>query len=211
MSANRLLMTALVAVTMLTASAFAQKNELTGIVGRTFVSDQGVKGAVNLISNDVHFGNGLTFEVNYGRHLLGEGFTRVTFEVPAVFTLDEDLNFAVNSVPSSYKSFFVTPALRANVFATTAISPWISVGGGVGHFSPSSNLEFGGSSDAKGSTTGVFQAGVGLDVRILPKLSLRGEMRDFWSGTPNILVDTGKSRQHNFFVGGGVVWRFGKS
>jgi hypothetical protein len=36
-------------------------------------------------------------------------------------------------------------------------------------------------------------------------------MRDFWSGTPNILVDTGKSRQHNYFVGGGVVWRFGKS
>jgi len=106
---NRLLMTALVTVTILMASAFAQKNELTGIVGRTFISDHGVKGAVNLISNDVHSGNALTFEVNYGRHLMGEGFTRLTFEVPTVFNFDEDLNFAVNTIPESYKSYFVTP------------------------------------------------------------------------------------------------------
>jgi hypothetical protein len=211
MAPNRLLMTALVTVTILTASALGQKNELTGVIGRFFISDQGVKGFTNLISNDVHFGNGLSFEVNYGRHLLGEGFTRVSFEVPAVFNVDEDLNFAANAVPASYRSYFVTPALRANVFATTAISPWISFGGGVGHFSPSSNLEFGGKSPSKGSTTGIFQMGLGLDVRILPKISLRGQVRDFWSGTPDISVDTGKSRQHNFFVGGGVVYRFGKS
>jgi len=53
--------------------------------------------------------------------------------------------------------------------------------------------------------------GLGLDVRILRRLSLRGEVRDFWSGSPDITVDTGNSRQHNLFVGGGVVWRFGKS
>jgi hypothetical protein len=41
--------------------------------------------------------------------------------VPAVFNFDEDLNFAANSIPESYKSFFVTPSLRANAFATTAI------------------------------------------------------------------------------------------
>ncbi|HEU0368745.1 MAG TPA: hypothetical protein VFR42_06030 [Candidatus Acidoferrum sp.] len=71
MSPKRLLMTALVTVTVLVASAFAQKNELTGIIGRTFISDQGVKN-VNLFNNNVHAGAGLTFEVNYGRHLMGE-------------------------------------------------------------------------------------------------------------------------------------------
>jgi Outer membrane protein beta-barrel domain len=209
MSPKRLLMTALVTVAILTASAFAQKNELTGIIGRTFISDQGVQN-VNLFNNDVHFGKGLTFEVNYGRQLMGEGFARLTFEVPAVFNFDTDLNFAANSVPEAYSSFFITPSLRANIFASTAISPWISVGGGVGHFSPSSNLEFGGPSNAKGSTSGVFQAGIGLDVRLKPHWTLRGEARDFWTGSPDLLVDTGKSRQHNYFVGGGVVWRFGK-
>lgn len=55
MSAKRLLMAALVAITTLTASARAQKNELTGIIGRTFVSDQGVKN-INLFDNNMHFG-----------------------------------------------------------------------------------------------------------------------------------------------------------
>ena len=209
MSPKRLSMAALVTVAMLTASAFAQSNELTGIIGRTFISNQGVKGT-NLFDNNVHFGEGLTFEINYGRHIWGEGFTRVTFEVPAVINMDEDLNFAANSVPSSYQSYFVTPSLRANVFATTAISPWISAGGGFGHFRPADHLEFGGSSGAKSSTTGVMQIGIGLDVRLKSRFTLRGEARDFWSGTPDILVDTGKSRQHNYLVGGGVVWRFGK-
>jgi hypothetical protein len=209
MSPKRLSMAALVTVAILTASAFAQNNELTGIIGRTFISDQGVKGS-NLFNNDVHFGKGLTFEINYGRHIWGEGFTRLTFEVPAVINMDEDLNFAANSVPASYQSYFVTPSLRANVFATTAISPWISAGGGFGHFRPADHLEFGGSSGAKSNTTGVMQIGIGLDVRLKSRFTLRGEARDFWSGTPDILVDTGKSRQHNYFVGGGIVWRFGK-
>jgi len=209
MSSKRLSMAVLVTVAILTAGAFAQQNELTGIIGRTFISDQGVKGS-NLFNNDVHHGKGLTFEINYGRHIWGEGFTRVTFEVPAVFNLDEDLNYAANSVPSSYQSYFVTPSLRANVFAMTAVSPWISAGGGVGHFRPASQLEFGGTSGAKATTTGVMQIGIGLDIRLKQRFTFRGEARDFWSGMPDILVDTGKSRQHNYLVGGGIVWRFGK-
>jgi hypothetical protein len=114
----------------------------------------------------VHHGEGLTFEVNYGRHIWGEGFTRLTFEVPAVFNLDEDLNYAANSVPASYQSYFVTPSLRANIFAVTAVSPWISAGGGFGHFNPANHLEFGGPSGAKSTTSGVMQIGIGLDIRL---------------------------------------------
>jgi hypothetical protein len=50
---------------------------------------------------------------------------------------------------------------------------------------------------------------VGLDVRVKPRLIIRGEARDFWAGEPDFpLSPTGKSRQHNYFVGGGVMWRF---
>jgi hypothetical protein len=210
MSAKRLLVTAFLAVTTLTASAPAQKNELTGIIGRTFVSDQGVLNA-NLFDNNIHFGEGLTFEVNYGRHLMGNGFARLTFEVPAVFNFDQDVHFADNLVPSSYTTYFVTPSLRANVFAGTAIYPWVSFGGGLGHFGVADHLEFGGANPGKSNFTGIFQMGFGLDVRIKPTISLRGQVRDFWSGTPDLNVDTGKGHQHNFFVGGGVIWRFGKS
>jgi hypothetical protein len=41
------------------------------------------------------------------------------------------------------------------------------------------------------------------------RLGFRGQVRDFWSGTPDLpLADTGKTRQHNYFAGGGVIWRF---
>jgi hypothetical protein len=73
----------------------------------------------------------------------------------------------------------------------------------------SSQLEFGEESQ-RGSTSGVFQLGIGLDVKLWRSLKVRGEVRDFWSGTPTLGVDTGKSRQHNFNVGGGVVWQFGR-
>jgi hypothetical protein len=209
MSSKRLLKTALVVISFLTASAFAQSHELEGMMGKTIISDQGVKN-VNLFNNNLRFGKGWTFGANYG-YRLREGFTRLTFEVPAVFNLDEDLNFAANSVPESYKSYFITPSIRANFFGQSGVSPWVSIGGGVGHFSPSSNLEFGGPSAAKGNTTGVMQVGFGLEVRLKQKLLLRGGVRDFWSGAPNLNVDTGKSRQHNYWVGAGVVWRFGKS
>jgi hypothetical protein len=45
-------------------------------------------------------------------------------------------------------------------------------------------------------------------VKLIKKFSLRGEVRDFWSGVPQLNIDTGKSRQHNYLVGGGVVWHF---
>jgi hypothetical protein len=66
-------------------------------------------------------------------------------------------------------------------------------------------VPFGG---ANGTSTGVFQVGVGLDVKIFGHFSLRGEGRDFWSGVPQLGLNTGKSRQHNIFAGGGIVWHF---
>jgi hypothetical protein len=114
-----------------------------------------------------------------------------------------------NTSPGKYSSIFVTPAAPANLFPLTAVSPWVSFGGGFGHFSESSTLEFGGSNPGKtGTTTGVLQGGLGLDVKMFNSVSLRGEVRDFWSGVPQLNVNTGKNRQHNFFVGGGILWRF---
>jgi hypothetical protein len=96
-----------------------------------------------------------------------------------------------------------------NLFPEQAVSPWVSFGGGFGHFGESSTLLFGGLNPGKtGTTTGVLQAGVGLDVKIFGRFRLRGEARDFWSGVPDLNVNTGKSRQHNIFVGGGLVWHF---
>ena len=198
---------AIVAVCTFVAQATAQKNELSGIVGRTFTSDQSIQGAP-AFDPDLRFGNGLTFEINYARQVMvtGRGFVSLALEVPFVVNPDEDLHTALpGRTFQQYTSFFVTPAARFNLFSGQGVSPWVSVGGGFGHFSESSTVPFGG---ANGTNTGVFQAGVGLDVRIFGRFSIRGEGRDFWSGVPQLGLNTGKSRQHNIFAGGGIVWHF---
>jgi hypothetical protein len=185
--------------------ASAQKNELSGLLGRTFISDQGVPAT----GTNIRFGNGLSFEANYGRRVLGGDFAALTLELPAVFNPDEDLNFIQNTIPSDYSSYFLTPSARLNVFASSGVSPWLSFGGGFGHFASGPNLVFGGNNPgSRGSTVGVLQWGAGLDIKLFSRFSLRGELRDFYSGTPHLNVATGKSAQHNYFVSAGFVFHF---
>ncbi len=189
-----------------------EKNEISGSLGRIFISDQGIHGAT-YFNPYVRSGKGLSFELNYARCLFGNPVYAISAEVPAVFNVDEDLNSAANVVPKDYQQIFITPSMRANLFPETKVSPWLSFGGGFGHFSENRNLIYGGPNPGRLSTSGVLQAGIGLDARPFcrrfSKLVIRGEFRDFWSGTPDLpLASTGKTRQHNYLVGGGAVWHF---
>ncbi len=209
MARRLFLVSVLVALVFSVAVAGAQeKNELTGIIGRTFISDHASVDTITpgaLLTSKA----GLSFEGNYGRHLLNLGLLELTGEVPFVVNVGESVHYNLNLVPKDYKSFFVTPSLRANLFPGSGLSPWVSVGGGFGYFKTNSTLEFGGPNPGEtGASTGVFQAGIGLDVKLFRQLSLRGEARDFFSSVPQLNVDIGKSRQHNIFVGAGVVWHF---
>jgi len=197
MFVKRLAITALLTVGII-VPAMAQKNELSGIVGGTFISDQGIRSGA-LTGGTLRFGKGTTVEANYARRLLDARFFSVSAEVPFVLNPDEDWHTFSNPL-GDYRSYFVTPAARVNAFPDLGVSPWVSVGGGVGHFSATALKT--------ANTTGILEIGAGLDVKLIKKFSLRGEVRDFWSGVPQLNIDTGKSRQHNYLVGGGVVWHF---
>ena len=210
MSLKWLAVALLMALTTFVAQAAAQDVymeedwELSGLIGRTFISNQGVKG-----DGEIRFGKGLTFEVNYAARMLDRGFWSLYLELPVAVNLDEDLNSDTFQVPEQFRSYFVTPAARFHVLSNTAISPWVSLGGGLGHFSESSKSLFGVPNHGKtGTTTGVFQAGVGIDVKGFKNVGFRLETRDFWSGVPQLNANTGKSRQHNIFVAGGIVLHF---
>lgn len=206
----------IVGLWLLTVSASAQdeKNELTGMIGRIIISDQGIHGPdAPSINPVIHSGKGLSFEVNLAHAFWSTPIYSISGEVPAVFNLDEDLNAGGPVVPMDYKQIFVTPAVRLNLFPETAVSPWVSIGGGFSYFSENKNLLYFGTNPGGSSTSGAIEAGLGLDVRPFGRrfrhFSIRGEGRDFWSGTPNFpLADTGKTRQHNYFVGVGVIWHF---
>jgi opacity protein-like surface antigen len=213
MFGKRLGVAVLIVVTMLAASAVAQdeKNEVGGILGRTFISNQGIKNAA-FPNPIIASGKGLSFDVEYARRFIVTPIWSLSGEVVMMVNKDEDINggaygFAV--VPNQYSELFVTPGARLNLFPTTAVSPWVSLGAGFGHISESANLIYGGVNPGKSTTSAVIQGGIGLDVKVWKKLSIRGEVRDFYSGEPDFpLAPTGKTRQHNYFVGGGAFWRF---
>jgi opacity protein-like surface antigen len=198
----------IVCVVTLISSAMAQRNEISATIGRTFVSSQRIEGA-NFNNPNVHFGNGLTIGGNYSRLLKTYGIFGISGEVPVAYAFDMDLNTGENLIPEGYQSLFVTPAVRVNFFSGQGVSPWVSVGGGYGFFKQSDQLVFGGPNPGKTHTnTGVFQVGAGLDVWPWEKWGFRLEARDFYSGVPDLNVTTVRSRQHNYYVGGGVIRRF---
>jgi hypothetical protein len=212
MFGKRLCIAVLTVVTMLTASAVAQdeKNEIGGTIGRTFISNQAITNAT--YPPIISYGKGLSFEVEYTRRVIVTPVFSVSGEVVFMDDHSQKLNggeYGHAVLPQRLSELFLTPAVRVNLFPTTAVSPWVSLGGGFGHTGEASMLLYGGDNPGKSTTSGVLQGGFGLDVKVWKKLSMRGEVRDFWSGQPDFpLAPTGNSRQHHYFVGGGVFWRF---
>jgi hypothetical protein len=180
-----------------------------------FISDQGIHGAdAPSVSPFVRSSRGVTFGVGFARILRTSRVYSLALEVPAFFNLEEDLDSGGNVVPTAYRQIFVTPSARINLSPATRVSPWVSFGGGFAHFSENRSLIYSGANPGGSSTSGALQGGFGLDVALRKTgharhFALRGEVRDFWSGTPYLpLADTGKTRQHNYLVGGGIIWRF---
>ncbi len=189
-------------------AAVAQRNEVAGTIGRTFISDQGVVGA-NLPDSNIHFGHGLTFEGSYARRLIDADAFAIEVEIPAIFNPNERMHFGGFDTPRSFASFFVTPSARVHFFPDGGFSPWVSFGGGVAHFSMSSRLESGQPNPSKAATTvGALQLGGGLDVRVVHAVFLRGEVREIRSGEPDLNVNTGKNHYFNLFAGAGLAFRF---
>ena len=202
--------TLLFAATVLATGQESTKNEIAVTVGRMFISDQGVPNT-NFFDNTVHSGKGLSFEGTYARKLRNYGWGALSVEVPVVVNPDEDLNYGLNQVPKDYSSIFVTPAARVNFLQDFSVSPWVSFGGGLAHYTASKDLVFFGTNPGhRVDNSGALEAGIGFDVKI-PRFDLfrfRFEARDFWTGEPPINVDTGHTRQHNYLVAGGAVFHF---
>jgi hypothetical protein len=204
MSAKRLSIL-IVPFLVLASSAFAQVNELSITAGRAFVSTKTVQ-ATGL---PVHFANEEAVEFNYGRLLKSHKIFGLYAEVPVAIYPRMDVNYNLDQVPKDIGALFVTPSVRLNIFSGEGVTPWVSAGGGYGRFREAPVLNFYGKNPGPtGTNTGVIQFGAGLDAWIWHRWGVRFEARDFYSGAPALNVDTGKGRQHNYYVGVGVVHRF---
>ena len=182
----------------------AQNQELTfslgGIPGQTR-SFQGSAGRAQ-ISADRSFG------INYGHRFLGAKIAALYGEIEFVAIPNRALTAATATVPQNYASLYLTPGLRLKFLPASRLSPWVAIGGGYGLYQQSSQLSNSQNTTNKFLNRGVFEYGGGLDYRLFRFVGLRGEVRDFFSGNPNLNVALSTSAQHNVVASGGLILHF---
>jgi hypothetical protein len=138
----------------------------------------------------------------------GQRRVALHLDIPAVFTGSADVKAADVAATRSYRALIFAPGLRLRIAATDSVYPWLSVGAGLAHFSPSSVNQAGGISTARSTNTGAFQAGAGVDFRIAGSpVIFRAQVRDYYTGGPELGSAQIKPR-NNVMAGGGVVFRF---
>lgn len=155
------------------------------------------------VSNPTSFGAAWGLEGTYAQRLMGGSAVSLSAELPVAGSFTSSIpTIAGTNLARSYTSLFITPGVRVRLAPTFFISPYFSAGFGYARFH--SQLFSGGS--VSNSTT-AFDIGGGLDIKVAPYVSLRGEIRDFNSGglgLQTLLL----GRQNNLFVTAGLAIRF---
>jgi len=169
----------------------AQSNELAITAGGYFP-----------INSQVNAGDAFAVGGSFAHRIAGLPLVSLYAELPVFATFNSTTSaFQTANGKASYSTLFVTPGLKLKIAPEFPISPYVLAGGGIVHFSKS-NV-------ATDSSTysGTFDVGGGLDWKIFPFFSARGEVRDFYSGSPDIASGFSE-RQHQLITSVGLVFRF---
>ena len=165
------------------------------------------------LSAPVNFGSSIAFQLHYARRIVGGSHAALYFEVPASAAPSHSVGAVAGVTPVSLATFYVTPLFRVSFRPQARLSPWLSFGGGYGLYEGSEKLSDGAVNLDRFTNTVALQWGAGVDyktrLKILFPISLRGEVRDFYTlDTLNFNNAVGNTSQHNVVIGGGFFWRF---
>ncbi len=183
----------LLATLTVASVAKAQKNDLGVGVGGYFAA-----------SNPLNLGAAWAIQGSYARQIVGVPFVSLSGELPIAASYKSSIpTLNGTTLARSYTSLFITPGVRVRLAPSFPISPYVAAGLGYGRF----NRElFNGT--ASPYSAFAFDVAGGLDVKILPFVSLRGEVRDFNSSTFGFQSFIAPGRQNNIFVTLGLGVRF---
>jgi len=118
--------------------------------------------------------------------------------VPFVAGFNSSINVG-DLARENYTSYYITPGVKVKFAPGFIVSPYLAAGVGWSHFSSTQTN----ASDTKFASD--FAGG--LDIKVLPFVSLRLEARDFYGGVPQLILPT-NGGQNNIVVSGGLVLRF---
>jgi hypothetical protein len=140
-----------------------------------------------------HVNAGAAYEGFLAHRLVGLHVASLSVELPVLGIPNRGTNLSNRS----FSTVAVTPGLRLSFVPKGSISPYLSVGGGVTHFS----------GDASSVTHGAARFGGGIDFKTrMPHVGGRVELKDLITAWPSVFPKSGVMQ--NFLFGGGVVFKF---
>jgi opacity protein-like surface antigen len=185
---KQVLLTLLFTSLLAPCTILAQKNELAITAGGYFPAgaqtDLGIAGVV---------------EGSFAHRIFSAPVVGVYAEFPVAHTFDT----GISAINGNYTATFFTPSLKLKLAPGFFASPYFVAGVGIAHFSAKAAS---GATDSH--TSAAYDIGGGLDVKVFPFVSLRGEVRDFNSGGLGFIVPGVGGRQNNVIATGGIVLRF---
>jgi hypothetical protein len=171
--------------------AFAQKTELAVTAGGYFP-----------VNSPYNADNAFVIGGSFAQRIAHVPLISLYAEFPVFATFDSTANIAGSTLTNpKYSALFVAPGLKLKLAPVFPISPYFVLGGGLAHFSKSNVTT------NSTTNTGVFDVGGGLDFKLAPYIGARTEIRDFYSGSPDLTTNFSQ-RQHQIVASAGLVLRF---
>jgi len=192
-------------LTIAAGTALAGEQEIGLTLGAISTPDRTITGG------NIRLSAGTALQANYARRFLRLHFADLLGEVHFLASPQQQVSSAVTAVTRDIAVLYVTPGIRVKLLPEKKFSPWVAGGGGYALYEQSTSTIAGAVNSAPRHVSGgALQFGVGADYKILAHISLRGELRDFYTVSPKFNVPVSGSGQFNLVAGGGIVLRFGR-
>lgn len=184
------------------ASVAAQRHEVGLTAGIMKPGESGL----SLVGTGL--GNSFAFQVAYSARVFNMGISSIYLDAPVAFATKT--NFETSNAFSlrSYSSLFFTPGVKLKLLPSRGVSPYVVAGVGFARLNPSDERINGMPNRDNAKLDNAYSIGGGVDIKVAPRISIRGEVRDYNTGAPDFEANLLKKRQHNLFVTGGAVIRF---
>jgi len=141
------------------------------------------------------------FQINYARRLIPLPLISLYLELPFEAGFNGSRSTALNLNREDYNTLYFTPGLKVKFAPGFPVSPYLAAGAGWGSFR-STNTS---------ATANKFAAdiGGGVDFKAFPYISLRGEVRDYYTSSPTLdFPAIYQGSVNNVVFSGGAVFRF---
>jgi len=198
----------LLALITIAPAVLAQEHELALLIGRLKPSDRSL--SLNPTGTvEATFSGAATYQVNYANRIINGEVASMHVELAITGAPRTGVKSSNVLLPRTYSTLIFTPGLKLKLLPGGGFSPYLVSGVGLGRFSQSStNINGSPNTLDRSNTSFVFNYGGGVDLNVIGPISVRLEARDFMTGTPSFSSPFLNDRQHNLYVGAGIVVRW---